>query len=280
MPSSSRSLLGYTLLSAVAAGACSTEQLPTDRSKVMLVGSAIPENDSGAGIFLIRDDAYDPSSLTPRNLPAYGVTVDGRIAAWDETAFVLVGSNASVGFRLPAGSHVISLVDGQGRVAVTSPPMDTRPGLDPAIVFTPWDIFSPAVVFFGGPTSLQARVLVDDPTLVPAGSVHVRLMNALADHQPIQAVQCPTDVDGSTPYTAGACTPVGEPIAYGAVFEWDAAPDAAARLGYYWAAPDAVDPVVISIRGWRTTAGGYLTVIPTQVQGPGHDCPSCIFTQF
>ena len=85
----------------------------------------------------------------------------------------------------------------------------------------------------------------------------------------------------ATAYTASACTPVGDPIAYGDVFERDAAPDVAARLGYYWAAPDAVDPVVMSISHGRDTAGvGWLTTIPTQVQGPGHQCPSCVFTEF
>jgi hypothetical protein len=272
--SPSRPLFCCALLSAVAVSACSTEQVSPDPTKVIFVAVASPEYNSAAGLFVIRDDAYD-ASLMPRNLAPYGVTVDGRLAAWDETFFVQAGPASALGFTLPAGSHVISLVDDQGRVAVTSPPMDTRPGFDPAT-----SSFSPAVVFFGGPTSLRARVIFDDPALVPAGSVHVRLMNALADHQPIQPVQCPTDVDGGTAYTAGACTPVGDPIAYGAVFEQDAAPDVAARLGYYWAAPDAVDPVVMSISRGRATAGGYVTAIPTQVQGPGHQCPSCVFTEF
>jgi hypothetical protein len=275
MPSFPGLLLVGTLLSAVTVGACSTQELAADPRQVMLVAVASPEYDSAVGIFVIRDDAYD-ASLAPRNLSPYDVTVDGRFAAWDAATAVQASPNSSVGFTLPSGSHVIALVDDSGQEAVTSPPMVTRPGFDPVTHF----VFSPAVVFFGSPTALRARVLLDDPALVPAGSVHVRLMNALADHQPIQVVQCPTDVDGSTPYTAGACTRLGEAVGYGDVFEQDAAPEAVNRLGYFWAAPDAVDPVVMSISLGRPPVGGYLTRIPTQVQGPRNACPSCIFSEF
>ena len=100
------SFLGCALLSGLAVGACSTEQVSADPSNVIFVAVASPEYNSAAGIFVIRDDAYD-ASLMPRNLPAYGVTVDGRLAAWDETAFVQAGPASAVGFTLPAGSRVI-----------------------------------------------------------------------------------------------------------------------------------------------------------------------------
>ena len=271
----SRPLFGCALLCAVPAVACSTQEVRPDPKDVMLVGISSAEYDSAAAIFVIRDDAIaQDASLTPRNLPPYSVMVDGRFAAWDETTFVQAGASSAVGFTLPAGSHVIALVDDHGQVAVTSPPMQTRPGFDPATN----PVFNPAVVFFGGATSLRARVLIDDPTLVPEGLVRVRLMNALADHQPIQAVQCPTDIDSSPQYAAGACTPLGDPIAYGDVFERDAGPDVVNKLGYYWAPPGAVDSVVMSMGPGHAFLG--MTRIPTQVAGPGHSCPSCVFTEF
>ena len=274
MPSVSRSFWAGALLSAVASGACSTQQLPPNLDDVMLVGLSSPEYDSAAGVFVIRDDAYD-SSLNPRDLQPYYLKVDGRLAAWDATTLVPAGPASLVWFTLPAGSHMIALVDARGQEVVTSPSMETRPGFDPSADL----LLSPAVVFFGGPTSLRARVLVEDPASVPAGSVRVRLMNALADHQPIQPVQCLTDLDSSRQYTADACAPVGAPIAYGELFERDAEPDVAAKLGYYWAAPDAVKPVVMGLSG-RAATGLITTHIPTQVQGPSNPCPSCVVTEF
>jgi hypothetical protein len=260
-------MFGCTLLVALALGACSTEELRP--ANTMLVAQSIDSSVGSVGIIVIRDDAYTQDTLVARNLPPYSVMVDGQFAAWDET-FYVQALNSAVYFTLPAGSHVFGLADDQGRVAITTGPIETKSGFD---VLKP--NFNPSVIFYGGATSLRARVLTDDPTAVPAGSVHLRVMNALADHQPIQAVQCPADLNGPT--TAGSCTPLGAPIAYGDVFEADFGADVANRIGYYWAAPGAVDSVVHPIYRRETLLS---TVIPTQVQGPTGACPSCVWTNF
>ena len=183
--------LGCAVASALALAACSTDDVRPD---VTLVSD--PSFDSRISLYVTRDDAYD-ADLTANNLSPYRVQVDGRYVAYDESQYILAGSNGSVSFALPAGEHVVALVDDQGRTAVTSPTVETKPGGDPAQPFS-----SPAIVFFGGPTTMRARVIVDDPAAVPAGSIHVRVMNAFVDHQPVQVVQCPTALDGSRLYTA------------------------------------------------------------------------------
>jgi hypothetical protein len=262
--------LGAALLSTGALGACSTDDLHPD---VTILGDA--SADSAMSIYVVREDAYT-ADLVPRNLAPYRVRVDGRLVAYDTRNFVLVGSNACYGLTLPAGEHVVSLVDDQGRTAVISPTVETRPGLNPSA-----PVFGSAIVFFGGPNTMQARAFLDDPAALPAGSIHARVMNALADHQPVQVVQCPTALDGSRTYTGGECTPIGDPIAYGEVFETDATPDVVAKLGFYWAAPGAVNPVVAPANlSSQTLTSGFITRIPTMVQGAANSCPSCIFTEF
>jgi hypothetical protein len=260
-------MFGCALLSAVALGACSTEELRP--ANTVFVAQSIDSSVGGVGIVVIRDDAYTQDTLVARNLPPYSVMVDGQFAAWDET-FYVQALNSAVSFTLSAGPHVFGLADDQGRVAITTRPIEAKPGFD---VVNP--SFNPWVIFYGGATSLRARVLTDDPTAVPAGSVHLRVMNALADHQPIQVVQCPADLNGPT--TAGSCTPLGAPIAYGDVYEANFGADVANRIGYYWAAPGAVGSVVQPINRPESFLS---TVIPTQVQGPTGSCPSCVWTNF
>lgn len=258
---------GCALMSGLAVGACSTQELRPDNTMIVAKST-----ESGVGIIVIRDDAYTQNTLAYRNLPPYNVMVDGQFAAWDETLYVQAALNGAVFFTLPAGPHVYGLADDQGRVAITTPPIDMKPDFDVVKSnFNPW------VIFFGGATSLRARVLTDDANAVPAGSVHVRLMNALADHQPLQAVQCPADLHRSIVFTAGSCTPLGEPIAYGDVFEADVAADVANMIGYHWAAPGAVAPVVHPI---YREGSPFSTTIPTQVQGPAGQCPSCVWAEF
>ena len=252
------------LAAAIPVAACSTEEV---YPKVTPYPSD-PYSAVGIEVYMIRDDFLTQDSPPAyRSLPPYGVTVDGIAASQDGIHPLIASPNISVGVLVQPGTHAIALVDGQGHVAAVSPPLEAKLGV------------RTVVAFFGGPTSLRARVLLDDPATVPAGSTHVRVLNALADHQPIQIVQCPTALDGRVPYTASACTPLGDPVAHGDVFETDTGADVANRLGFYWAAPGAGDAVVSDVSIYATT-GGFVTRIPIQVQGPAGTCPSCIVLQF
>jgi len=232
-----------------------------------------PSNDAWVGVYLIRDDAY---TLVPRRpnyeTHNYRYSIDGRFAIWGVDQYVQVSPDVYQPFMMPSGSHVLGIADYlTGHGVTTSPAVEARPPTEP----THTSLYS-AVVFFGGASGMNSRVLINDPTALPAGTIHLRVMNALSDHQPVQIVQCPSSVD--TLYTAGDCAAVGDPIAYGGVYETNATPDVAAKLGYYWAAPGVVAPAVTPIyRG--NAAGGFITRIPTEVMGPQDTCPSCILNE-
>jgi hypothetical protein len=172
---------------------------------------------------------------------------------------------------------VIGLVDDDGRAVATSPAFEAKPAPDPAAIS-----FLSTVVFFGDKKTMNARVLVDDVATVPTGATHVRVMNALTDHQPVVVVQCPTETGGSTPYTASGCAQVGDPVAYGDAFEMDATADVLDKLGFSWDPSSALDPVVNAFT-YGANAGStsrFVTRIPVQVAGPATPCPSCLVTVY
>ena len=62
------------------------------------------------------------------------------------------------------------------------------------------------------------------------------------------------------------------PIAYGDVFERDAGPDVVNKLGYYWAPPDAVDLVVMSMGPGHAFSEGH-DAHPHPGRRPGPQLP-------
>jgi hypothetical protein len=241
------------LLGAGALAGCETKELYPE--VMPLPGDAV-----GTRIFLIRDDALTVA------VPPYNLVVDDAFASQDGFTPLRYSPNVEIGVPLTPGLHVLKLVDGDGHVVTASPSFRAAPGI------------LPTIIFYGGPAAMQARVLFDDPTTLAAGATRARLMNALADHQPIQMVQCPADLNGSQLFTASACAPIGDPIAYGDVLERDFGTDVIAQIGFHWAAPDADEPIVSSI-SLAASIGAFILRIPTQVQGTGA-CPSCLLTLF
>src|SRR5262245_49794490 len=120
-------MFGCALLPAVALSACSTEEVRP--GETMLVAQST-QGVGSVGIIVIRDDANTQDTLAARNLPPYSVMVDGKFAAWDENFYVQAAPNSAVFFTLTAGSHVYGLADSQGRVAITTPPIEAKPDFD------------------------------------------------------------------------------------------------------------------------------------------------------
>lgn len=121
---------------------------------------------------------------------------------------------------------------------------------------------------------MNARVFISDPAAVPAGTTHVRVMNAISDHQPLQIVQCPSSFDSNWTYTESDCAPVGAPIAYGDVYETDATPDVVGKLGFHWAGAGATSPSAVTPIN-RAGAGAFIMHIPTELSAPQDRCPTC-----
>ena len=271
-------MFACALLFAVAlGGACTTEDV---HPNVVMVASP----NAGIAFFLIRDDAYNPDGTANYELPLYRVTVDGSYLTFNESTYVDVrGPTAAWDLPAPAGTHVVGLSDEQGHAVAASPAIETKPLATP-----PLPSYHPTVVFFGGSTSFRARVLIDDPAALPAGVVHLRVMNAFVDHRPLQVVQCLTDLDANAVVqTAGTCTPVGAPIAYGDAFETDAGADVVNKIGFSWDEPSTGDVAVQGINaggpsGYVAGASrSFITRIPIQVLDPGSRvCPTCILASF
>lgn len=275
-----RSLMfACALLSAVAlAAACGTEDVHPN----VIHRDPTSSTNTAIAFFLIRDDAYGPDGdYQPQTTPFNRVRVDGSYLVdgyAGESTYLQANNLSALDLRVAVGSHAVALVDEQGHVVAASPAIETKPFASP-----PLPSYHPTVVFFGSPSALRARVLIDDPAALPAGAVHLRVMNTFVDHQPLQIVQCLTTIGFDTVPAAGTCTPVGAPLAYGDVFETDAGADVVDTLGFYWAAPGAVDPVVQSIYGVGPSpyidAGAstsFVTRLPARVKGPGSACPSCL----
>jgi hypothetical protein len=270
-------LFACSLLSAVALdAACTTEAVQP--KVIALDGKA----NSAIGLYLIRDDSLDPA-VSAQQLPSYRVAVDGNYLVYNGSAYVQAAWTTAWDLPVAAGSHVVALVDGQGQPVVASA-VENKP-------FAPLPLppYRASVVFFGNPTAFGARVLIDDPAALPAGAVHLRVVNALVDHQPLQVVQCLTDLDASSSHTVATatCTPVGAPTAYGDVFDTDAGADVVNKIGFYWAAPGTGDAAVRGINAGGPSiyvpvrpSNGFVTRIPFQVAGPASPCPSCILSSF
>jgi len=251
-------------------GACSTTELHPD---VVLVSPLSDTSGPAHGlgtvmIYAVRDDAIsqDAPPVT-RDLPPYHVMVDGRLAAWGDGDYATIFVNTQMSFQVAAGSHTVSLADDAGAVAVTTPPFDVRTGS------------TASVVVYGSATTLRTRTFLDDPSAITAGSLRLRLVNALDDHQPVELVRCSGTVyDAAGP---GTCTAAAAPVSYGDVAELDVAPTETPFLGWRWAGAGGTGAVVQAmIRPEGGVAGAFYTRIPIHVLGPASTCPSCVYTEF
>jgi len=251
-------------------GGCSTTELHPD---VVLVSPLSDASGSAHGlgtvmIYVTRDDAItqDAPPVT-RDLPPYQVMLDGHLAAWVDGDYATVFVNSQMSFQVAPGTHTLSLANDAGTVTVTTPPFDVRTGL------------TSSVVVFGGATMLRTRTLIDDPATVPAGSLRLRLMNALDDHQPVELVRCTGNVYNAA--GVGTCTGAAPPVSHGEVAELDVSPTETPFLGWRWAAAGGNGAVVMSmIRPEGGVAGAFYTRIPMHVLGPASTCPSCVYAEF
>jgi hypothetical protein len=267
MPPSARpiGILCACLVAAAASAACSTEDVHPDALLVDLMDGALPPEGRGMlDIYLVRDDVYSQDA-TPvyRQHPPYRLRADGRLVAWGQDGlydYVDLFPNTNMYMtQFPAGRHVFELVDDHDQVAATTPPLEVQNGI-------PLEI-----VFFGAPAALRQRWMFDDPALIPAGFTHVRLFNALDNHDPIEPVQC------SSSGLGGPCVALAGSISYGDLFETDVANDTVDQLAWRWASPLAVDPVSnrMIVRNSGPTSP-YLASIPFHILGPANrECPSC-----
>jgi hypothetical protein len=256
---------------ALAGGACLTEDLHQDVFTV-----TDPSNDGRFGFYLIRDDVYQyvPSQTSY----PYRCTIDGKAATWNTSTYATFLPNIYQHFPVPSGSHAITIIDDASHVSTATLTIEARPDGPPPDSDPGHFANYMAVVFFGGASGMNTRVLISDPATVPAGMTHVRVMNAFSDHLPLQVVECPASFAWDQTYTAGDCAPIGAPIEYGAMYETDATPDVVTRLGYYWTGLGGGAAAVAPI-DHLDAAGGFITRIPTDVWGPSDRCPSCILKE-
>jgi hypothetical protein len=275
-PVPTRPLVACALLAAAALdGACTTEDV---HARVLTIDR---DANSHVAVYLIRDDA--PYGTTEQR-PIYRVTVDGSYLTGGEHEYVQTGGTNAWDIPVAAGVHMASIVDEQGSAAVASPVFETKP-----FVAEPLPSYHASVVFFGSPSAFLARVLIDDPATLPAGAVHLRVVNAFGDHRSLQIVQCLADLDAiATVPSAGTCTAVGDPIPYGDVFETDAGADVVNKVGFEWAGPGAVDAAVAGINAGGRPHGPisagvsslFVTRIPMGVVTPSSSCPMCVLSSF
>lgn len=113
---------------------------------------------------------------------------------------------------------------------------------------------------------------------MPAGAVHLRLLDALDQHQPLELVRCPNDATTDRP---SSCVTVGGPLGYGDLVELDGA-DLGNTMGWRLAASAVGDPVVNPMPHVAgAAAGDFVTSIPVHVLGPANGfCPSCSYAEF
>jgi len=254
------------------AAACAPVDLHQD-----IINVNDPSNDASVGFYLIRDDLHlDPLNNNVGTHYTYFFSIDGTYATWNTSVYATFNPDWYVPLGVPSGVHVFGIVDQATRAATTIPAIEARPSTDPTpgIVQNRRAPYTEAV-FFGGANGMNTRVFVNDLAAVPAGTIHVRVMNALSDHQPLQIVRCPASFEGNSTYKGSDCAPVGDPLAYGDVYETNETPDVAATIGFHWAPPGASSLAVTSIS--RADAGAFNTHIPAEHMGPQDTCPGCFF---
>jgi hypothetical protein len=198
---------------ATLSAACATEEIHQD---TLVARQGDPADGAAIRFYFERSDIAPGDT----SAPVYRPVVDGRllvVQGWDDV--VLFPGNGFCCPVIPAGRHTVALRDASGATYIETPLLETRAGLVHHLVV------------FGDGTAPEFRFYVDDPATVPAGMAHVRLLNALASRQALEAQRCPDD-------PTAPCTPLGDVgVAYGDTFETDSPRDTLTQLT--WRVPAA-----------------------------------------
>jgi hypothetical protein len=256
-------LTAATLAALLPAAGCDTQDVRAD----VILARPLTDGAStapGLGSWIYTYLAMDDCAAGQNDCPSYRLRIDGKLVVYEQAGdYVTINSGTQLGLIVPPGTHVIELVSPTtGAALIASPPVDMRE-----------DMLHHLAVF-GPPGALQQRWLVDDATLVPAGAVRARVVNALAGGSAIEPVRC-TDAQ------AIDCTPLAAPIPHGVVFETDAARADLEQRSIGWrvagVAGAAFNGLVYRTSG--STPSAFAFHMPIRLASDGQ-CPTCIAASF
>ena len=190
------------------------------------------EDDDAPDASLLQIFFYRNNTPSTANTTVYRLFVDGDLLVDDGTYFQF-NSSSGASMAIPSGQHVFELRDPSGGRYVTTPPLESRPGL------------LHHLVFFGDGSAPEFRFYLDDPAPVPSGMTHVRLLNATSTREDLTALSC-TNI----PIATASCAPLGTaPVAYGETFEVDWPRGALLQLGWSAAGMNVPQPIVEILPG-------------------------------
>ncbi len=250
-------LSGLTGLGLLVSAGCATDNIEADVMFAiapgsggadfapLVIGGAIPD---GASLFL-RIDGKDL-------VDGEGIASDSRISVQEGGVFA---SN------IPAGDHVVELVDGEGVVTLRTDALRFESGR-----------FNDLLVF-GDPQSLSFNYSADDWSAVSDGSVRANFFNANMRKLDGTLELCSYDSDASTEAEAESCEQLGA-IAYGSGWSGEVAPGTT-----FVFTPDGTDIRFVSMR--HGDPGFVSTSVETTrvnafyaldwVDSDASDCPGC-----
>ena len=221
-PETYRTFASYSLLAlATAVTGCGTKTVEPAVINVGLSdGRPTPEK-ATVILHMSRDDESPPRE----DAVVHRLRIDGRFAAWNEAEFVTFFAGSTM-LTVAPGQHVYEIVDADDNAIATTGLLETKSGI------------SHFLAVFGAPDALQHRWFANDPAVVPAGSSHIRLLNALKSRDALQPLLCPGG-------DVAACAAAGPALNHGETFEVDHPADKVAELKWRWnpSAPGGGTPV-------------------------------------
>lgn len=209
MKRTTQTIRALTLLaSAVGLFGCGSERI--DANVTYLADGNAPAAAKGTWLEIM----FAPdSSLRPG--PEVRIRVDGQwlLFSAEQPSYVTllpVGEYGQQADNLALASHIFQLVDPDGRVRLTTAPIDLTPGrANQLVVFGSQDKLD--YLFFGNTDAELASV--------PSGMVLARVVNVLPDRRafPLRTCAAPSDPAATTNITD--CTVVADNFAYGQVWQ-------------------------------------------------------------
>jgi hypothetical protein len=188
------------------AAACSTQEI--ESPPFLKMADSASENGNAPLILAVARDYDTIAELDGTNAsgPEYALHIDGRpVARPDGSTWIPldhIRAQTGPGGFVPAGAHVVQLVDQNGNTALETPPLDLQPNR------------ANILVVFGRRTALEHRFLPTDLAVPPGIDRLVVLSLIRRDYAP-QIVRC----DGGDPST---CTAIlAGPLAYGEAAQVD-----------------------------------------------------------